>query len=143
MRLGIAEILKKVNDAPASKRIEILQKYGHNNMALYTILKYTFDKRVVFLLPPGSPPYTENPYVDQHSNLYNEVRRFYLFVEGPQTNLTPVKREMLFIKLLENVDKEDAKIVIKMKDHQKPYPNITEKLINQAFPGMLEQEIKF
>jgi len=120
-----------------NERVEELKKHA-GNQALLKILDYTFNKNYKFLLPEGTPPYKPNEYVDQTSNLYQEVRRIYLFLEGGNPNLRQHKREALFIQLLETVDKDDAKILIAMKDHKSPLPNITDKLVKTAFPDLIK-----
>ncbi len=64
----------------------------------------------------------------------------YLFLEGGNDNLTPLRREQLFISLLESIDKEDAKLMLAAKDKKIPYKGITTKLVNTAFPGLISQE---
>jgi hypothetical protein len=62
----------------------------------------------------------------------------YLFIEGGNDNLKPVRREYLFVQLLENVNKEDARLLISVKDKTIPYKGITKKLVEELYPGLLE-----
>jgi hypothetical protein len=41
--------------------------------------------------------------------------------------------------LLETIDREDAKLLIAMKDKYSPYPNITYDLVARTFPGLLPE----
>jgi len=43
----------------------------------------------------------------------------------------------MFIELLETVDAEEAELIIAAKDKKSPYKNITKKLVQEAFPGLL------
>ena len=142
MKLGVAEILEKVSKIKKKEeRIEELRKNG-DNRALLTILQYALDPRIKWLLPEGTPPFKKNDFLDQESNLYSEVRRLYLFVEGGNPNLAPQKREMLFIGLLEMVAPADATLLCAAKDKKLPYKTITAEIVNEAFPGLLELEAK-
>ena len=62
----------------------------------------------------------------------------YLFIENGSPNLSQAKREMLFVGLLETIDPEDAKLLLAVKNKEIPYPTITKKLVNDAFPGFLK-----
>jgi hypothetical protein len=64
----------------------------------------------------------------------------YLFLEGGNDNLTPLRREQLFISFIESIDKEDAKLMLAAKDKKIPYKGINVKLVNTAFPGLISQE---
>jgi hypothetical protein len=57
-------------------------------------------------------------------------------------DLTPIKRESLFISLLEGVHPEEAKVLIAMKDQKltKLYPKITHKLVSDA--GIIPAPVK-
>jgi len=138
MRLGIAEILKLVNQAPSrEEKIEILKI--NDSAVLKTILKYALDPKIEWELPKGKVPYEPNPYVDQQGNLYTEARRLYLFVKGGHPTLKQMKREILFIQFLEGLDAEDAKVIVAAKDKKLPVKGLTVKLVNKAFPGLIEE----
>lgn len=135
---GLSEILEEVSKIKKKEeRIEELRKHG-DNRALLQILQYAFDPRIKWLLPEGVPPYKKNEYIDQESNLYTEMRRLYLFIEGGNPNLNPTKREMLFIGILEMVAPSDAMLLCAIKDKKLPYKTITAEIVNEAFPGLLE-----
>jgi hypothetical protein len=72
--------------------------------------------------------------------LYTEIRRLYLFVEGGNPNLSKLRREMLYIQLLESVDPNDAKLLNYVKDKKLPFRGITAKIVNQAFPNLLNMK---
>ena len=135
-KLGISEILKlassmKDDDA----KIACLRQNA--SPTLHAILRGAFDPGIKWLLPEGNPPYKPCELVDQHSRLYTETRKLYLFIEGGNPNLKQIRREQLFIELLEAVDPEDAKLLLSIKDKELHYPGITKDLINQAFPGLI------
>lgn len=136
VRKSVTEILTEVGEVKTfAERVKALKAH-EGNAAVKAVLKYAFDPNIKFLLPEGEPPYKENDFPDQQGLLYNQIRRFYLFVEGGHSGLTDLKREDLFIGLLETVDKDDAKTLIGMKDKKIPIKNITPKLTERAFPDL-------
>lgn len=136
MRLGISEILSKADKLSTDQeRIDFLR--ANYSVPLATVLKNIFDTTVVFLLPEGAPPYKPNPYPGQELRLYAENRRLYIFIEGQSPNINRVRREQLFIEILEAVSPDDAQLLIAMKDKSMPFPSITGELVIQAFPGLI------
>lgn len=135
MRKSIAEILEEASKLSNKEKIEFLQK--NNSTTLLTILRYTFDPNIKWLLPKGKPPYKPSPYLDNEGMLFQEVRRLYLFVEGGNPNLTQFKRESLFINLLESIAPKDAELLCHVKDGSLPYKGINKALVQKAFPGLI------
>jgi hypothetical protein len=141
MRLGIAEILEKVSNEPKRElKIEMLRK--HDSSAMRTVLKYALDPEIKWALPEGTPPYKPCDYLDQENMLYSEARRLYLFIEGGNPNLNTLKREALFIQLIESIAPADAKLICAAKDKKLPYKGLTTKLINEAYPGLINEQVK-
>lgn len=137
MNKGISEILEEASKQSSSKKkIEILQKY--QTPTLKMLLKMAFDKDLKWLLPEGKPPFNENDTPGSQGVLYGATRKFYLFLEhnGNKTEMPNLKREMLFIQLLETLDPKDADLLCNIKDKKMPYKGITKKLVEQAFPDI-------
>jgi hypothetical protein len=136
MILGVSEILEKASQiTDRVERISFLQK--NSSLPLHTVLQGAFDPRIKWLLPEGEPPYKPNDLVDQQHVFFSECRKMYLFVEGGNNDLKQLRRETLFVELLERVDPKDAKLLLAIKDKHMPYPGITEDVIKEAFPGLL------
>ena len=111
MKPSLSSILKKCAEGKSvDDRVALLQQSVNSTPVIAMLLKYAFEPTIKFILPEGDPPYKPCPYLDQETRLYSEVRRLYLFVEGGNPNLTRLKRESLFIQLLETVDPEHAKL---------------------------------
>ena len=136
MKLSISEVLKKAS-AIKEENARIGWLRQNSSTTLQMILRGALDPKVKWLLPEGAPPYKENDLVDQESVLYSESRRLYLFTEGGNPNLKQTRREYLFIQLLESIDKEDAKLMIAVKDKKLPYKGINADIVNKAFPGLI------
>lgn len=136
---SISNLLKRVaGGEKVNGKVRLLQKY--DNPTLRKILKYTFSDKVTFnQLPKGPPPYKPNDLVDQEGILYGETRRLYLFTDGGNPDLKQIRKEALFIELLEGVTPKDAELLIGMKDKKLPddYKGITKAVVSKAFPDLL------
>jgi len=136
MKLSVSEILKKASEIPnQDARVDWLRRY--DSQALRYVLAGALDPKIKWLLPEGEPPYKPNDIVDQQHRLFTEARKFYLFIEGGNPNLKSLRREALFIELLESLDPADAKLLLAIKDKRMPYPGITTEVANLAFPGLI------
>lgn len=136
---AIFEILDEFEKVPKSdaERAQFLR--DHESTPLKTILQFAFDDSVKSALPPGEPPYTPSVQIDSHLNMYQAARTLYVFCVGGADSLTPVKREQLFISMLENVHPEDAKILVHMKDKMLARKGLKAYVIADAFPGLLRE----
>ena len=133
----VSAVLTEVQAKKTKKeKIEHL-RFHRGNPVMKEFFKYVWDDSIQFLLPEGDPPYKPNEDLDE-SGLYQELRKMYLFIEG-QTNpgLKPVRREVLFIQLLEGIHADEAKLLLSVKDKKMPYKSITKKLVEEALPGLL------
>jgi hypothetical protein len=137
MLLSLSEIVNKVcSTSSKEEKIALLQK--HDSVPLRTILKYTYDDAVEFLIPNTPPPWKKNGYIGVEGMLYKEVRRLRIFIKGGgYDNLNQVKRENLFISLLEDVDDKDAELLCKMIA-QKPLKGLTKATVMKAFPDLIQ-----
>ena len=132
--LSLAEI---VNTACKKRSVKDKVAWLQENKSreLCNILKIMYDPNLKLLIPDEDPPYTPSTMPDSHGMLYREARKLVHFVEGYSGNLTQYKREMLFIEMLETVDKDDAKLLLQMIK-QKPLKGLTPETINKAFPTL-------
>ena len=135
MKLLIHEVLQKVSNAKRKdEKIELLKEY--NTPALRSILIANFDDSVISLLLEGDPPFTVNdaPEGTEHTKLEHEHRVLYHFFKGG-SNISNMKREQLFVQLLEGLCEGEAKVVLLMKDKKigKRY-KITKNAVAEAFP---------
>lgn len=130
-KLSLSEIVYGVCKIHARKdKIEFLRQ--NNSLQLRDILKIMYDKNLKLLIPSEAPPYNQSPMPDSHGKLYSECRKLKHFVEGYSGNLNNIRREKIFIEMLESVDKDDALLLIDMIK-QKPLKGLTASVINEAF----------
>lgn len=131
--ISIAEIINKTAEMSSKKdKVEFLQKNDSNELRL--VLALTYDKVTYQLhFPESVPPYTPSQFPDSHGLLYREARKLKYFVQGfAGDKMHPVKRESLFIQMLETVDKEDS-IVLCHLVQRKPFTGLTVATLNAAF----------
>lgn len=139
MRLLISEVLQKVSNAKTkAEKIKLLHEY--NTQTLRSILIWNFDESVKSLLPEGEVPYTPNeaPAGTEHTLLEQESRRFYYFVANGNANIPQVKRETMFIQMLEGLHSSEAELMVLTKDKKlgKKY-KITRACVEEAFPQIV------
>jgi hypothetical protein len=60
-------------------------------------------------------------------------------MEGGNPNLNAIKREQIFIQMLESINADDAELLVAMKDKKSPYKNITKDIVVEAFPGLIQE----
>ena len=139
IRISITEILDKTAEfKQKADKINWLKE--NDNPALRTILSYTYDSNIKFIIPDTPPPWNKNEFEDEaKSLLYREARRLKIFIEGGgYDQLKQIKREQLFISLLEDVDNDDAETLCKMIQ-KKPFKGITKKAVIEAFPDLIQE----
>jgi hypothetical protein len=138
VRISITEIIQ---GAAAKKTTEEKIDYLRRNDSppLRIVLKYTYDNAIEFLIPDTPPPWEKNEYEDEaKSLLFREARKLKIFIKnGGYDNLNQVKREQLFISLLEDIDNDDAETLCQMIS-KKPFKGLTKKTIEEAFPNLIE-----
>jgi len=148
-----------------SKKIEILRKYEHPS--LKSIFIWNFDESIVSALPPGDVPYaaleeqnsfsgTLSEKIDDavskmkeiesnslgsqdqgRSSICKEYEKFYNFVRGGNDGLSSLRRETMFINILQGLHPLEAEILILTKDKklQTKY-KITKELVTEAYPDI-------
>ncbi len=138
-RLLLSEILRKVSNAKTkAEKIALLKK--HNSTALRQLLIINFDDSVVSMLPEGDVPYTPNeaPAGTDHTRLEHEFKGLYRFFKGGADKLPGMKRESMFVQLLEGLHADEAELIVLVKDGKMntKYKRITKAVISEAFPSI-------
>jgi len=134
------EIFEKINNAKTVKeRKTLLQEYGAK-VPYSLILSLNFDKTLELDLPEGAPPFKRDE--DTHPDLFGstlaqQIRRIAPLFKGSATPVAKIRREHIFIQVLESIPPKEADILISAKDRalESLYPNITEKLVKEFFPN--------
>ena len=142
------------NAKTKTKKVEILQEY--KSPALTKILLCNFAKSVSFVFPSGKTPYTpcEKPAGVQHQVLFTEHRlvdkmiiktingvTYYGCSGSTKPRIQQLKKEQLWVQLLENLHPDESKVMDMVKDK-----NITERYkitrqnVIDAFPELKLQD---
>ena len=117
----LSEILSKVHKAKTAPDKEKILK-EEDCPALRQILKWNFDPNIETDLPEGTPPYIANeaPEGTEHMLLRTEGDKLFNFIKGAQTHQSTV-RERMFIRLLEGLHKDEARMLCLIKDKKLGY----------------------
>ena len=143
-----------------AKKVEILKKYEHDS--LKAIFIWNFDESVISLLPEGDVPFfgdntmktttmseriedaikqmsdSSIGAIDQkYSTLRKEYTLLYNFVKGGNDSLNGIRRENIFVNLLEGLHPLEAEIICLCKDKklQTRY-KITKEIVSEAYPDI-------
>ena len=120
------------------ERIKFLQL--NKSPGLTDILRINYDDSIVSALPTGAPNYQQDdaPKDYQYTILNKAYTQFKYFFKGPVANeMKQIKRESLFLNLLETLHVEEAELLIAAKDKSMKYKGITKKLVKDAFPNLI------
>ena len=138
-RLLISEILRKISNAKTKKeKVDLFKK--HNSPALRQLMIINFDESILSELPEGDVPYTPNdaPVGTDHTRLEQEYRGHYRFFKGGDSRIKSLKRETMFVQLLEGLSAEEAELLVLVKDGRlnEKYKRITKAVVSEAFPSI-------
>ena len=149
-----------------AKKVEVLQKYKHPS--LITIFVWNFDDSIISLLPEGEVPYGTNlddqnatgtlsgrindavskmqemgssslGSQDQgKASIRKEYTKFYNFCKGGNPSLSSLRRETMFINILEGLHPLEAELLCLVKDKklQEKY-KITKEIVSTAYPEII------
>ena len=146
-----------------AKKIEVLQKYAHES--IMALLIWNFDETAISVLPPGEVPYGNNKEdslvtgtlsdkindavgkmsemgstslgsQDQgQASIRKEYTKFYNFLKGGNDKLSSLRRETMFINILEGLHPLEAEILILVKDKKlSDKYKITKEIAGAAYP---------
>ena len=139
-QLLFSEILSKVHGAKTkAQKIKILQE--EDCQALRQICQWSFNPIIESELPSGTPPYIENeaPEGTEHMLLRTEGNKLWHYVKtngkSADPNLQQTVRERMFIRLLEGLHKDEAKLLclVKEKRLHQVYKGLSTQVVSEAF----------
>jgi hypothetical protein len=146
-----------------AKKIEVLKTYEHDS--LKSVLIWNFDETVISLLPEGDVPYgdvkDQNVYSGTLSqnlsreasggesatvqdlqgrgrtSLRKEYQNLYHYVRGGNDTLSTIRREMMFINLLQGLHPKESEVLILTKDKKLTDKyKITFENVKESFPDI-------
>ena len=151
--LLLSEILTKAHKGKIKDdKVAILKE--ENCRAFQQICQWAYNPSIKSMLPEGSPPYVANeaPEGTEHMLLRTEGDKLWNFVKTQTNygeavkeedkeykvanpNLQATQRERMFIRLLEGLHKDEAELLINVKDkrlHQ-IYKGVSSEVVKEAF----------
>ena len=139
----VHELLEAVDsERVKAKKLEILRTHGDDSFKMVMI--WNFDESVISVLPEGNVPYqpvegdvqaSKEQGVPQRTTIRNAARQFYRFVKGGDDALNKIKRESIFINILQTLPQPEAEILVLVKDKAlNTKYNITKELVAEAYP---------
>lgn len=147
----ISEVLQRASNAKTkAEKVKILVEY--KSPALTKVLLCNFSENIRFMFPTGKTPYTpqDRPKGVDHSFLFNEHRHMERFIKklvngvvyygdsgGTRPRLPQIKKEQLWVQLLENLHPEEADVLDLTKDKKLTDRfKITKQNVIDAFPEL-------
>jgi len=148
-----------------AKKVEALQKFEHP--CLKSLFIWNFDESIVSVLPEGDVPYAAVDEQDSFkgtltekiedavakmgemgsrslgsqdqgkTSIRKEYSKFYNFVKGGNESLTNLRRETIFINLLQGLHPLEAQIICLVKDKKlETKYKITKDVVSKAYPDI-------
>jgi len=145
--MQVYEILAELDACTTKQRkVDLIRTKYSNHSPLQYILRWNFDDSIKSLLPEGEPPFDkEKKDGDSPQALWSYLKMFPNFVDSAQGRQLPeLKRENLFIEMLDALDLEEALTVVAAKDgNLGEMYNITLDVVNAAYPeiGLVSEPI--
>ena len=162
----VFEVLNAVSKMRSKAlKVEVLQRYSHPS--LKAVFIWNFDETVISLLPEGEVPYANNledetttgtlsekiedavhkmgelrttslGSQDQgKASIRKEFQKFYNFIKGGNDGLTGLRRETMFINVLQGLHPLEAEILILIKDKKLTDKyKIPKEIVSEAYPDI-------
>jgi hypothetical protein len=137
MNADVYEILCQANIVAGEDTdlsVQGLQVFNQRNGAVKPVLQWIHSDAIQSTLPEGVTPYGSNdaPASDlTETSLKFEFKLFKYFVTE---QIPMVKRENMWIGMLEGIPSKEAEMMDLIKDGKNPFKNITSDIVAKAFP---------
>jgi len=135
----MSEILELVHKQRSkAKKIEVLKHYRDD--ALTALLIWNFDPSVVSALPDGDVPYKPNdvPEGTDHTSLRREWKNLFHFIKGGNDGLNGLRRESMFVQMLEGLHPREADLICLVKDKRLTDKyKVTLEQVKEAYPDIV------
>ena len=162
----VFEVLNLVSKQRTNlKKVEVLQRYM--DPSLKSILIWNFDESIKSALPDGIVPYSSvgeqgsfsgtlsgkiedavgkmeelnsrslGSQDQGRSSIRKEYTKFYNFIKGGNDGLSSLRRETMFINVIEGLHPLEAEILFLVKDKKlETKYKITKEIVSQAYPDI-------
>lgn len=131
---SLAQIIDEI-EKQKTKAGQVKVMLDNDSNALRMVFEFTYDPMLQWLVPDSDPPYRPaDDTIDQEGRLYQEIDKLVYFTNTPDgLNVKPMRREQLFIRLLETVAPDDAKLLLRMRRKEL---KVMVPAIKEAYPKM-------
>ena len=134
------EMLEKIDKAQSrDERVKLVREYGKKYQPFNDYLRCIFDETIEFALPKGRPPYTpagEMPPSSWHKR-HLDLKYFVKGLSAEQVNT--IKREAMFIGVLESIHEEDALHISLISEKKCLVNELDSEIVEEALPGLLKK----
>ena len=146
------------------KKIEVLKRY--EDPSLKAIFIWNFDESIISLLPEGDVPFFGDNVLktstiterigdavssmkggssdslgtidEKHSTIRREYKKFYNFIKGGNDTLNGIRRENIFVNLLEGLHPLEAEILCLCKDKKlESRYKVNKEIVSEAYPDIV------
>lgn len=137
--LQLYEILNLIGSKKTKKeRVELVKSFGERHTSFTDYLRCVFDDTIQFLLPEGKPPYTPAQEIAVPSSWHKQHMQLAYLVKGGKGNdMLPIKRERIFIGILESVHPDDAEVLVDMINKKTTCKGLTKAVVKEAIPNLI------
>ena len=138
-RLQLHEIVTSIDVLDTREaKVELIRKYSKKYPSFTDYLRGLFDEKITWLVPEGKPPYT--PSSEAHPSSWDRQHMsLKYFVKGTgYDEMNQVKRETLWINILESIHPEDSVLVADMPDRRHK-SSLTKELVAEALPNLIRK----
>jgi hypothetical protein len=141
-RMNIGEVFEHISSLTPAKRGPEIQRICKIAPEIKLILQLTFNQSYEFDLPKGKPPFEplNIPENFGYKRLGREIRKFRYFMKTLTPNMKRIKRESIFIEMLESVPAQEADVLVMIKDKKLKYKGITRKVLMDNIPEIFDGE---
>tara|TARA_Y100000034_G_scaffold78331_1_gene94193 strand:- start:110 stop:574 length:465 start_codon:yes stop_codon:yes gene_type:complete len=133
--VSIVETLEMVGRAKTREEKRQILK-DRDNFATKALLQLNYHPNVKWKLPKGSPPYIPNQN-QSDASLHFEVKKLNYYTDPSPHDLPMLRRESMFVQLLERLDPADAKLLVAVKDQKLSYKGLSYKLVKDTWDDLL------
>jgi hypothetical protein len=160
------EVLELVSSQKTNaKKVELLKRY--EDLSLKALFIWNFDESLISSLPEGDVPYASTGEQNSFSGtvsdkvrdavgkmeelgsnslgmndqgqttIRKEYTRFYNFIRGGNDGLSSLRRETMFINMLQGLHPLEAEILILVKDKKlETKYKISKEVVSEAYPDI-------
>jgi hypothetical protein len=138
--MQVFEILNELDACTTKQRkVDLINTKYNSHTPLQYILRWNYDDSIKSMMPEGEPPFDkERKDGSSPQSLWTYLKMFPNFVESAQSKQLPeLKRENLFIEMLDALDVEESVTVCLAKDGKlEDKYNISLDVVNAAYPDI-------